>query len=181
MVKLNLGCGWRNFGKDWIHIDGGDYNHLDYNNVTKLEFKDSSVDLIYASHVLEYFDREEVIPVLKEWYRVLKPKGVLRIAVPDFETMADLYHCKKINLNDILGPMFGKMKMGDKDIYHKTVYDLKSLSDLLFNIGFNKSNRYSWENYKSHRDNDDHSQSYLNPKGDKNNGVLISLNIETTK
>ena len=54
MININIECGWRNFGKDWIHIDGGDYDHLDYNNITKLEFKNESVDLIYASHVIEY-------------------------------------------------------------------------------------------------------------------------------
>ena len=37
MTKLNLGCGWRNFGSDWVHIDGGDYDHLDYNDITNLE------------------------------------------------------------------------------------------------------------------------------------------------
>ena len=87
-----MGCGWRNFGSDWIHIDGGDYDHLDYNNITHLQnFDDNSVDLIYASHVLEYFDRQEVIKVLKEWQRVLRPGGVLRLAVPDFDSMARLY------------------------------------------------------------------------------------------
>jgi len=24
MIKINIGCGWRNFGKEWIHIDGED-------------------------------------------------------------------------------------------------------------------------------------------------------------
>ena len=51
MIKINLGCGWRNFGSDWIHIDGGDYDHLDYKDITKLEFDDNSVELIYVSHV----------------------------------------------------------------------------------------------------------------------------------
>ena len=63
-MKLHLGCGWRNFGPDWVHIDGGDYEHLDYNDITKLPFDDGTVDLIYTSHVLEYFDREAYIPHL---------------------------------------------------------------------------------------------------------------------
>ena len=71
MKRCNIGCGHRDFGKDWIHIDGGDYSHLDYRDITRLEFKDESIDLIYASHVIEYFDREEIVPVLKEWRRVL--------------------------------------------------------------------------------------------------------------
>ena len=40
MNKINMGCGWRNFGDDWIHIDGGDYDHLDYKDICKLEFED---------------------------------------------------------------------------------------------------------------------------------------------
>ena len=73
MIKINIGCGWRNFGDDWVHIDGGDYEHLDYRDITDLsQFEDNSVDLIYASHVIEYFDREEVVPLLEEWKRVFK-------------------------------------------------------------------------------------------------------------
>ena len=47
MIKINLGCGWRNFGKDWIHIDGGDYSHLDSTDIFNLPYEDNSVDLIY--------------------------------------------------------------------------------------------------------------------------------------
>ena len=43
------------------HIDGGDYPHLDSNDIINLPYENNSVDLIYASHVIEYFDREEVI------------------------------------------------------------------------------------------------------------------------
>ena len=39
--------------------------------------------------------------------------------------------------------------------------------------------KYNWRN-KSHSDFDDHSQSYL-PHLDKENGYLISLNIECNK
>lgn len=64
MKKINMGCGWRDFGPSWIHIDSGDYSHLDYLSVIDLsQFEDDSIDLIYASHVVEYFDREQVIPL----------------------------------------------------------------------------------------------------------------------
>ena len=72
MIKVNMGCGWRDFGRDWIHIDSGDYNHLDYQSIVDLkQFEDNSIDLIYASHVIEYFDRQEIPSVLNEWKRVL--------------------------------------------------------------------------------------------------------------
>jgi len=179
MIKLHLGCGWRDFGADWTHIDGGDYEHLDYKDITKLEFEDGSVDLIYASHVLEYFDREEAVTLLKEWVRALKPGGVLRIAVPDFEVMAILYAMKKIHLKSILGPLYGKMEMADQTIYHKTTYDFGDLSSLLECVGINDIERYDWKNTE-HSLYDDHSQAYI-PHMNKENGTLISLNVEGVK
>jgi len=179
-IKLHIGCGWRNFGKEWIHIDGGNYDHLDYKSITDLaQFKNNSVDLIYASHVFEYFDRKEAADLLKEWHRILKLGGILRLAVPDFNTMIKLYFFNQITLNNILGPLYGKMKMDDKIIYHKTVYDFTSIEKILFDNGFNDIKRYEWRETE-HNQFDDHSQAYI-PHMDKENGTLISLNVEATK
>lgn len=178
-MKLHLGCGKRDFGPDWINIDGGNFPHLHSNDIVNLPFDDDSVDLIYSSHVLEYFDREEVLIVLKNWYRVLKPNGTLRIAVPDFESMAELYVRKDENLDRFLGPLFGKMVMGDGTIYHKTTYDFYSLSKVLENCGFKNVRRYDWR-HTEHSQFDDHSQAYI-PHMDKDNGVLISLNVQCVK
>ena len=179
MIKINMGCGWRNFGSDWIHIDGGDYDHLDYNNITHLQnFDDNSVDLIYASHVLEYFDRQEVINVLKEWQRVLRPGGVLRLAVPDFDSMARLY-IEGTPLDRFLGPLYGKIQMSEKTVYHKTVYDFDSLNNILVLCNFKNIKKYDWRQTE-HAMFDDHSQAYI-PHMDKENGTLISLNIECEK
>lgn len=65
-IKLNLGCGKRNFGKDWFHIDGSNYEHIYSHDIINLPFENESIDLIYASHVFEYFDREEANVVLKK-------------------------------------------------------------------------------------------------------------------
>lgn len=178
MIKLHIGCGKRDFGDDWCHVDGGDYSHLDYKDVTSLDFKDNSVDLIYSSHLITYFDRAEIVSVLSEWKRVLKPKGLLRIATPDFEAMIDLYY-STYSLKDFLGPLFGKMQMGDRLIYHKTTYDFESLNTLLTEVGFVNVKRYDWRE-THHAKFDDHSQAYI-PKMDKENGVLISLNVECKK
>jgi len=179
MIKINLGCGWRDFGKDWIHIDGGDYPHLDSKDIINLPYQDNSIDLIYLSHVLEYFDRVEVIDILNKWYDKLKPNGILRIAVPNFEEMAKLYVKNNIPLNKFIGPLYGRMKMGDQWIYHKTTYDFKELSEILNKCGFTKVVSYDWRNTE-HSEFDDHSQAYI-PHMDKENGTLISLNIEAIK
>ena len=179
MVKLNLGCGKRDFGSDWIHIDGADYPHIDSQNIESLDYRDKSVDLIYASHVIEYFDRREVLPVLKEWKRVLRIDGVLRIAVPDFYQMAKLYLVDSYNLEKFLGPLYGKMMMLKKTIYHKTVYDFNDLKELLEEVGFRNVKKYDWRE-TDHSEFDDHSQAYI-PHMDKENGTLISLNVECLK
>lgn len=180
MKKINMGCGWRNFGKEWIHIDGGDYDHLDYKSITNLsQFEDNSIDLIYASHVIEYFDRDEIKILLKEWKRILKTNGILRIAVPNFEVMSNLYLQKKIKLEQILGPLYGKMKMGDNNVYHKTTYDFESLKNILEFCDFKNIIIYNWKNTE-HSTFDDHSQAYI-PHMDKENGILISLNVECQK
>ena len=174
-----MGSGPRNFGSDWIHIDGGDYPHLHSTNIVKLPLENESVDLIYSSHVIEYFNREEINAVLREWHRVLRPHAVLRVAVPDFETMAKLYVGGEYSLDSFLGPIFGQMIMGNKTIYHRTVYDFVSLKSILEKNGFEGVKRYNWRE-TDHSYYDDHSQAYL-PHMAKNNGTLISLNVEAIK
>ena len=180
MIKVNMGCGWRDFGRDWIHIDSGDYNHLDYQSIVDLkQFEDNSIDLIYASHVVEYFDRQEIPSVLNEWKRVLKQGGTLRLAVPNFEKIAKLYSNGDYPLDNFVGLLYGRMMMGEKRIYHKTVYDFVSLQAVLESNGFRDVKFYDWRD-TSHSHFDDHSQAYL-PHMDKENGVLMSLNIECVK
>ena len=175
-----MGCGWRNFGKDWIHIDGGNYDHLDSKDITKLDYEDNSVDLIYASHILEYFDKTEAVDLLIEWKRVLKVGGAIRLAVPDFHQMAHLYILAGYSLEEFLGPLYGKMDMGSEKIYHKTIYDEESITNVLDGMGFKNIKRYNWKDYPVHVENDDHSQAYK-PNMDKENGTLISLNIKCNK
>ena len=47
------------------------------------------------------------------------------------------------------------------------------------NVGFKDIKRYDWRETE-HAEFDDHSQAYL-PHMDKENGTLISLNVECTK
>jgi predicted SAM-dependent methyltransferase len=177
-MKLHLGCGKRNFGNSWIHVDKDAYPHVSWNSVVSLPFDDQSCDLVYASHLLEYFDRGDVVGVINEWKRVLKTNGILRIAVPDFEVISKLYVNGEYSLNNFLGPLYGKM--GDPPVYHKTTYDFNSLSDLLLNkCAFESIHRYDWRTTE-HSSIDDHSQAYL-PHMDKTNGVCISLNVEAVK
>lgn len=68
---------------------------------------------------------------------------------------------------------------GDLMIYHKTVWNFTLLSEFLESNGFSDVRRYDWRQ-TIHKDYDDHSQAYY-PHMDKENGILISLNVEATK
>ena len=111
MIKVNLGCGWRNFGNDWHHVDGGDYDHLDSGDIFNLPFDSNSVDLIYASHVVEYFDKQQISDIIKKWYNKLKSGGVLRIGVPNFKVITQLYQDGKYTLDNFIGLLYGKMQL----------------------------------------------------------------------
>ncbi len=179
-MKLHLGCGER-YLEGFTHVDLAKYDHIDYEiPVDNLEiFSDNSIEEIYASHVIEYFDREEIKSVLKEWNRVLKKNGVLRIAVPNLPELIKVYETYN-DLNNILGPLYGKWKIDNKTIYHKTVYDEKSLTSVLEQAGFRDIRKWDWKTVFINKEYDDHSQAYF-PHMDKENGIHISLNLECNK
>jgi predicted SAM-dependent methyltransferase len=179
MIKINLGCGKRDFGLDWFHVDGNYFDHVQHHDIVHLPFKDNTVDLIYCSHVIEYLDREEITDVLDKWYNKLKNNGILRLAVPDFKAMASLYLNKSVSLDAFLGPLYGKMTMDGSFIYHKTAYDFNSLQTILDQAGFRDVKEYNWRETE-HACFDDHSQAYI-PHMEKETGDLISLNMECIK
>jgi len=179
-MKLHLGCGER-YLEGFSHIDLAQYDHIDYEMpVDNLEiFPNNSIEEIYASHVIEYFDREEIKSVLKEWNRVLKENGILRLAVPNFPELIKVYETSD-DLSKILGPLYGKWQIDKKNIYHKTVYDEKSLTIVLEQSGFRNIRRWDWKKVFNNQDYDDHSQAYF-PHMDKEHGIHISLNLECSK
>jgi len=78
----------------------------------------------------------------------------------------------------------------EKIIYHKTTYDFSDLREILEKTGFTNIRKYDWRTTPPHDKIDDHSQSYLPSKNfvpsrekpfDKENGYLISLNVEASK
>lgn len=183
--KLHLGCGKRNL-PGYIHIDIDNLPHIDYcTEIHNLHmFEDKSVDEIYNCGVIGYYDTIETQAVLKEWHRVLKPGGILRISVVDFEKQVQLYlKNKKIDTVGVLGPIFGRWAFTDESgnpgvVYKKNAYDYTYLTKVLCENGFKNCKRYNWETFLP-EEYDDYSAAYV-PHKDKN-GVHIMLNVECTK
>lgn len=94
MKFLNLGCGSHySNNEEWTNIDfaSAKTNVIGHNLLNKLPFLDNSFDLVYHSHVLEHFSKEDGAKFVAECMRVLKPGGTLRIAIPDLERMVKKY------------------------------------------------------------------------------------------
>src|ERR1041385_5970668 len=92
MKMLNLGCGDR-YHAGWVNVDfvSNDKNVLAHNLLKGIPFGNNSFDAVYHAHVLEHFTPEDGKKLLEECFRVLKPGGILRIGVPDLETIVREY------------------------------------------------------------------------------------------
>jgi predicted SAM-dependent methyltransferase len=179
-MKLHLGCGSKHID-GFYHIDALPYEHIDHvGRVDKLpQIESNSVELIYACHVLEHFGRNEFRSVLNEWFRVLRPGGVLRLAVPDFGAVARTYVRGELarGIEDVVGLCVGGQR--DEYDFHKMIFDEALLTRVLRDVGFSQVRRWDWRQTE-HADMDDYSQSYL-PHMDKEHGTLMSLNLEAVK
>jgi cephalosporin hydroxylase/SAM-dependent methyltransferase len=89
---LNVGCGKR-FHPDWLNLDlvPADPSVIRHDLAEPLPLDDGTCSAVYHSHVLEHLPRATARMFLQECFRVLAPGGILRIAVPDLETIARLY------------------------------------------------------------------------------------------
>jgi predicted SAM-dependent methyltransferase len=176
-MKLHLGCGEKHL-EGFINVDVRELKGVDLvDDIKKLNsFENGSIDLIYASHVLEHIGRREYMEVIRRWYDILKTDGVLRIAVPDFEKIVEHYNENK-NLTLLRGFLYGGQTYPEN--YHYCTWDFKTLSQDLKTVGFKEVIRYDWSKTE-HSHIDDFSQCYL-PHMDKENGKLMSLNIEAIK
>lgn len=176
-MKLHLGCGNK-------YIDG--FVNVDILNGTNVDIADDvgslekitndSADLIYACHVLEHFGRNNYKNVLNRWHQVLKTGGTLRVAIPDIEACVNYYNNTK-DLKKLLGFFYGGQT--HQYNFHYMCWDFNTLKLDLESVGFKDVRRYDWRTTE-HSHIDDYSQAYL-PHMDKENGQLMSLNVEATK
>lgn len=89
---LNFGCGGT-FHPDWTNLDASPVSPavIAHDVTRRFPFADGTFDAVYGSHVLEHLEPAVAERVLGDCFRILKPGGILRIAVPDLESIARLY------------------------------------------------------------------------------------------
>lgn len=170
-MNLHLGCGTRRL-PGYVHVDSrpevgpdvvADVENLD-------AFEDGVADIIYAAHLLEHIPRPHVIAVLEEWRRVLKPGGILRVSVPDFQVLAELYLYDAVSMWRLIGPLMGGQQYEGNT--HFASYDYEYLAWMLGLAGYYDIRR--WQPWLVHPlDYDDISLAKIQ-------GKYISLNVEAT-
>jgi len=103
-IKLNLGCGdemksgYINIDK---YVDKADLR-IDVCNLKR--FEDKTVSEIFASHILQHIPRNLTKDAIREWHRVLKDSGVIKIRVPNFGLYLKQWLNSNSDYRDDLGP-----------------------------------------------------------------------------
>lgn len=177
-MKLHLGCGDKSI-EGFINVDirpkEGIVDLVD--DISKLKsIEKNSTELIYACHVLEHFNRFEYLEVLKRWYELLTDGGILRLSVPDLGKVIQMYN-QGTPLTKLMGFLYGGQTYEYN--YHYVGFDFETLKNSLLECGFKEVRLWDWKKTE-HSQVDDFSQAYL-PHMDKENGTLMSLNIEAVK
>ena len=154
-AKLNIGCG-TDYKRGWINIDNNSDNNiaegrvdLDWDLRNPLPFPENSVDFIFHEHFLEHLTVEESHSAITDMMRVLKPGGVMRIAMPDLEDIFELYNDENWKNRPVIknhGLDFVKTRAEMVNMSfswwgHKWIYDWEELQRRFKELGYTKIKR----------------------------------------
>ena len=165
-LNINLG-GYKGFSKftqgvqkRWKIMDvepRSEYVY-DVNSLKPIQLKESVVDNYYASMIFEHIYPANIIFVLRELYRTLKPNGKIRIVVPDIKKGLSAYfnneykwlassHCptpESYYPPTCLGKLLGWFYTDIRDVKgalrhgHNMVFDFETLNHYLEKTYFRK-------------------------------------------
>jgi SAM-dependent methyltransferase len=153
--RLHWGCGgWAPEG--WINSDIKEGAGIDIAcDIRKgLPLDDASVDYAVSIHALPEIHYSDILTVLVELRRVLKPAGTLRLALPDLLKGVRAY--EQQDREYFLIPDEDAKSMGAKLItqliwygYSKTLFVPEFIEELLYKAGFSTVQHCSFQTTQS--------------------------------
>tara|TARA_Y100000591_G_C21784715_1_gene673108 strand:+ start:616 stop:1254 length:639 start_codon:yes stop_codon:yes gene_type:complete len=134
-IKVHLGAGEINL-QGWINIDANkkSHTHIIDQDFELNNFSDEALSEVYLCHVLEHFSFNDSAILINKIYKKLKKGGIIRISVPDFEKISEIYNLDR-KLQLVKYALMGGQN--DKYDFHKSIYDYEVLRNLLKNSNFN--------------------------------------------
>ena len=125
-------------------------SNVEYGDITAgLPIADDSVELMYCSHILEHITLDELRQALQNCYRYLQPGGIFRMVLPDLEILVQQYlnstdpdaalvfmHDSWLGISSRRRDLLGFLKSWLSGSHHLWMWDYKSLSRELSNVGF---------------------------------------------
>jgi predicted SAM-dependent methyltransferase len=99
-------------------------------------FEENTVDEIMLIHVFEHLYTWEGILAVKEWYRIMKPGGVLTIEVPCMNKILELFAEKNRDPYMTFFGIFGEQAFEEKEMVHKWCYSKNQLMSVFKEAGF---------------------------------------------
>lgn len=142
--RLNWGCGTEP-PDGWVNCDIKDGTGIDISCDIRdgLPLEASSIDYAVSVHALPELPYPDVELALMELHRVLRPGGVLRLGLPDFEKAMRAY--EEGNAAYFLIPDDDARSLGGKLIvqmtwygYSKSMYTFDFAEELLYGVGFRR-------------------------------------------
>ncbi len=135
--KLNLGCGF-DLREGYLNVDFQDFHGPDLvGDVRALPMLPSDTfDEILAIDVLEHLPRNDTVPALNEWARLLRSGGSLTLQMPDVVACGRFLvtHDNDSDHQQLLGQLFGTQ--GYTGDFHLAGFTDITLSKLLHDAGF---------------------------------------------
>jgi predicted SAM-dependent methyltransferase len=134
-VRLNIGCGTKP-QPGYLNVDERELEGVELvADVRSLPFQPGTLAEIYASHLLEHFTEADLrSAVLPAWHRLLKPGGILRIAVPDAEGMIQVFSRGEYSFESLRNVTYGGQDYPGN--FHYTMFSRESLRAILREAGF---------------------------------------------
>ena len=142
IVRLNWGCG-ASGEPGWINSDLKEGPGIDISGDIRdgLPLDDESVDYAVSIHALPMISYPDLVPVLQELRRVLKPGGVLRLSMPDVDRTIQAY--LRRDRDYFFVPDDEVKSFGGKFIVHMlwygytvTVFTTDFIDELLWSAGY---------------------------------------------